>query len=225
MDDVSQFLQGLKALELPIEESLRDKLIRYAGLIREWNQRVNLVSRQDENRILSRHVLDSLCLLQAIEFKSGECILDLGSGAGFPGIPVALARPDLTMLLLESKRKKVIFLQKAVAELSLLHCKAILGRVEDLSNTLPRVDMIVSRAVAELAVLIDWSRPLFLKHPGRLITIKGPEIEDEIRQMKEKGRHPEIETLVVRPLYLAGSGKDHRESRVIEIQFKAQDIN
>jgi 16S rRNA (guanine527-N7)-methyltransferase len=219
MDDLSQFRQGMKALSLQIDERMQEKLIQHADLIREWNRRVNLISRQDEDRILSHHVLDSLYLLQAAEIATGACVLDLGSGAGFPGIPMTLVRPDLTMLLVESKRKKVLFLQKAIAMLSLLRCKAILGRIEALSTTVPKVDIVVSRAVADLSTLIDWSRPLFQRHPGRLVTIKGPESEEEILRMKETGRYPEITTLKVRPLYPDGSEKRNRDSRVMEIQL------
>ncbi|MEO0082465.1 MAG: 16S rRNA (guanine(527)-N(7))-methyltransferase RsmG [candidate division WOR-3 bacterium] len=103
-------------------------LERYAGLLRGWNRRINLISRRDSDRILSYHVLDSLAVSSAISI--GSSVADIGSGAGLPGIPLAIARPDLKILLVESSHKKCLFLNTAVCDLGLDNAWVIEGRVE-----------------------------------------------------------------------------------------------
>lgn len=219
MDDLSRFRQEVAACGLSLSDDAIARFIRYADLIREWNRRINLISRQDEDRILSRHVFDSLCLLMAAPIPSGERVLDLGSGAGFPGIPMALVRPDLQMILVESKRKKVLFLQKALSELSLENCTVILGRIEERDITQP-VEVVVSRAVADLATLIEWTQPLFSSRYGRLLALKGREAEEEIRHIVDEGNYPLNASHRVMPLYPEAFGKTRGNSVVIEIRFR-----
>jgi 16S rRNA (guanine527-N7)-methyltransferase len=223
MDDFSRFRQEIKACGLSIPEDTLTRFIRYADLIRDWNRRMNLVSRQDVDRILSRHVFDSLCLLSTVSIPSRDRVLDLGSGAGFPGIPMALVRPDLHIILVESKRKKVLFLQKALSELSLSNTTVILGRIEEIVATLPTVDVVVSRAVADLATLIGWICPLFSSGRGRLLAIKGPEAEEEICRMMDEGKFSAVESHQITPIYPAAFGKIHGNSVVVEIRFRKTD--
>jgi 16S rRNA (guanine527-N7)-methyltransferase len=218
MDDLSRFRQEMKECGLSLSDDALARFIRYADLIRAWNRRINLISRMDEDRILSRHVFDSLCLLSAAPIPSGDRVLDLGSGAGFPGIPVALVRPDLQMVLVESKRKKVLFLQKAVSELFLANCTVILGRIEE-TDIAPPVDVVVSRAVADLATLIGWVRPLFRSGRGRLLAIKGPEADKETLHILENS-NIRVDSHAVTPLCPQSAGKTSRESVVVEIQFQ-----
>jgi len=223
MDDRQTFRDALKYCAFPVDEEAVTRCFRYADLIRDWNTRINLVSRCDAPRILSRHVFDSLCLVFAVRIEGGRRVLDLGSGAGFPGIPMALVREDLNLLLVESKRKKAFFLRKAVDELSLVNSAVCGERIETLAGSPPAVDLVVSRAVADLTTLIRWAQPLFQGRPGRLLAVKGPEAEEEIVRVRTSC--PGVASHSVTPLYPRVYGEVRRDSRVIDIRFRSIDQN
>lgn len=119
-------------------------MVRYLELIREASKKMNLVSSKDLELLVERHLFDSLNALVAVEIGPNSNCADLGSGAGFPGIPVAIARPDITIDLVESRRLKSLFLTKTINELKLENCKIIHGRWEEQSA---RYDYIFARAV------------------------------------------------------------------------------
>jgi len=145
-----------------------------------WNQRVNLISRKDEDQIVSRHFLESIGFLKACDFPSQARVLDLGSGAGFPGIPMALIRPDLSMILVESTKKKAEFLRHIVKKLDLNNIQVINKRMENMANEIHPVDAIVARSVASLSKLFKWSHTCLKSSQGRLVTIKGEQYQKEL---------------------------------------------
>lgn len=154
MTDLSRaaLKQACEALGLAPAGAQLTLLGRYAGLVRDWNQQVNLVSRRDADRILAYHVLDSLAASSLI--PPDARVADVGSGAGLPGIPLAICREDVTMLLVESIAKKARFLETAVTELGLPNVKVHHARAESLEPLGCRV--VLSRLTGELATCLGW---------------------------------------------------------------------
>jgi len=154
---------------------------KYVELIEAWNQRTRLVSHNDESRIVSRHITDSLgfCRPEIIPYTG--TILDLGSGAGFPGIVIKLMAPHLRVYLVESRRMKALFLDEVIEQLEWSGIEVLCRRVETLrsGDEVPPLDRIVARCVAPLPQLWSWSRPL-LKKGGLLAAQKGGNISREL---------------------------------------------
>ena len=165
---------------ISVSQEIVEKFSEYWSLLIAWNQRVNLISRRDERRIVTRHFLESLGLINVVEFPPGARVMDLGSGAGFPGIPMKLVRPDLKFVLVESRRKKVFFLNKVIEKLNLEGIEIVEGRVEEEGRQIVPVDFIVSRSVADLITLIKWSRNCLNPRGGSLIVIKGAGVGKEL---------------------------------------------
>jgi 16S rRNA (guanine527-N7)-methyltransferase len=168
-----------------------EKLGAYAVMLTEWNAKVNLISRKDEENILSKHILHSLVLVMP-KFSSltvGAKVFDLGTGGGLPGIPMKIARPDLEITLCDSITKKVTAASDMIARLELKNMHAIVGRAEDIakSSGMSRsFDAIVSRAVAPLDELAVWSKGL-AKTGATLYALKGGDLTEEIARTKKLG--------------------------------------
>jgi len=155
----------------------------YIRLLLEWNQRINLISPNDEDRIAERHILESLAVLSVWPFPENASVLDLGSGGGFPGIPLKITRPDLAMTLLESRQKKTLFLNAVVRELQLENCRVVNARAEELTKTSDeKFSIVIARAVADLKTLWKWSKPM-LDDNGVLLAMKGGELNDELQAL------------------------------------------
>jgi 16S rRNA (guanine527-N7)-methyltransferase len=185
---------------LEISDSQLDLLERYAGLLREWNQRMNLISRKDEENLWQSHLLHSVSLLLRTNIAEKARVLDLGTGGGLPGIPLKIIRPDLRITLLDSTKKKIDAVSAMVETLQLSEVAAVWGRAEDV-GLMPayasHYDLLVARAVASLGDLIKWGKP-FLRAPlaGRqLITLKGGDLMKEILHARRVAGVSSIETL------------------------------
>jgi 16S rRNA (guanine527-N7)-methyltransferase len=155
----------------------------YLGLLRSWNRRVNLISRKDIDFLWEHHVLPSVIVLSLIEFSKSAMLLDIGSGGGMPAIPIKILRPDLDFLLVESIRKKALFLKLVISELSMQGISVIISRIEQLNSIIDyqkKFDLTTARAVAPIPQLFQWGIP-FLKERGKHILWKGskdiPELE------------------------------------------------
>lgn len=173
------------------------KLEQYADLLLFWNKRVNLISRSDESKIVERHIAESLSVLKIFQFPSKSHILDLGTGGGFPGVPLAILRPDTEMDLLDSKRFKILFLQEVIERLELKNCRTIQERIENLSSLSAwscTYDYVVTRAVSKLSQLYKWAYPL-LKKNGTLIAWKGGNLDDEIDEFRSKNSGIKLEII------------------------------
>jgi 16S rRNA (guanine527-N7)-methyltransferase len=167
----------LQTHQLTLTDAQTESLWRYAELLVEWNQKINLISRKDEEAVLSKHVLHSLAIGLFHTFKKGERVLDLGSGGGLPGMPLAIAFPDAYFLLIDSIGKKVAACQDMAVKLGLKNVLAQKSRSEDLKNV--EFDVVVSRQVAPMLDLVKWSQNLLTKN-GKLICLKGGDLEEEI---------------------------------------------
>jgi 16S rRNA (guanine527-N7)-methyltransferase len=190
---------------LTLSDSQLVLLTRFVDGLLEWNSKINLISRRDQENIWFSHVLHSLTPLVYVEFSGGLRVLDLGTGGGFPGIPLAIARPDFELVLLDSTRKKTLAVQDLVRRLGLTGISVWTGRAEQVHRNQPAAgtfDLVVARAVASLRDLVRWSRP-FLRpsqttsleitggnrvkfiSPG-LIALKGGDLEKEIAETRIK---------------------------------------
>jgi len=159
-----------------------------------WNQKINLISRHDENCMVTRHFVESLGFLDIVDFHHQAKVVDLGSGAGFPGIPIAIVRPDLDIILVESKTKKAGFLDYISSELQLNNIQVIGKRMESVCDRIEPVDIIVCRSVASLSKLYKWSYPCLKKSQSKLITIKGEQYKKELNiLLKQKKSDIKIE--------------------------------
>lgn len=162
---------------------------KYHDFLSDWNKKINLISRKEEN-ILERHFLDSILFLP--EFKSLETynlkpttILDIGSGGGFPAIPLAIMKPEWTFTLCESIKKKSTFLTHLIEKLNISnHVTVINNRVESLHSTNQKYNFITARAVTKLDELVKYSLPL-LKKEGYLLAYKAKDIDDELKNIEE----------------------------------------
>lgn len=159
----------------------------YRAEILRWNSKANLVSKKDESRIIERHFLESALLSVFEEFQNRKLILDLGSGAGFPGVPLKIVCPNLKMTVLDSKRWKCLFLKSLLQKLDLEGVQVLCMRAEAAGQNETyrhKFDIIVSRAVTELSELYKLAEPLLL-HTGLLVAMKGSSAEIEIEKMKK----------------------------------------
>jgi len=163
-----QLSEGIQDLNLSPPNNTLERLVDYLALLNKWNQVYNLTAIKDPTAMLTRHILDSLSIAN---YLSGATFIDVGSGAGLPGIPLALCFPEKQFVLLDSNNKKTRFLIQAVAELSISNASVIHSRVESLQNTAD-FDCILTRAFAPLGVMIALTQHLC--HPGgRILAMCG----------------------------------------------------
>ncbi|NDP48080.1 MAG: 16S rRNA (guanine(527)-N(7))-methyltransferase RsmG [Sulfuriferula multivorans] len=183
-----QLAAGIAALGLALPEGAEAKLLAYLALLDKWNRVYNLTAVRDVERMVSHHVLDSLA---AVPFFQGGCadttrVLDVGSGGGLPGIPLAIARPELQVTLIDSIAKKTAFLLQAKAELGLPNVQVITGRVEDFQPESP-FDVITSRAFSDLKEFVTLTRHL-LAPSGHWLAMKGLMPHEEIVSLPDWAR-------------------------------------
>jgi 16S rRNA (guanine527-N7)-methyltransferase len=156
-------------------QSQYDSLVRYVQLLRDWNQRINLVSRRDTGRILSYHVIDSLAVQRLL--PQGARVCDIGSGAGLPGIPLAIVRPDLQMLLVEASQKRGSFLRTAVAEPGIAQAEVLNQRAESLPPL--ECDVVLSRLSGPLRDAVRYAVP-HRKPTGTIVLYKTRDCTTEL---------------------------------------------
>lgn len=190
---------GAGNIGIGLSDEQSAKFAMYTELLLEWNEKFNLTSITDPAEIEIKHYLDSLTCLKAAKFPKGARIADVGTGAGFPGVPIAIARPDLTVVLIEATAKKLTFLEEVKNWLDLPNIELVNARVED-AGRLPEhrehYDIVVARAVADMRILAEYCLPL-LKIGGKLVAQKGPDVEAEVDAARPGignlgGAHPEI---------------------------------
>jgi len=174
----AQLAAGIAALGLTLPEGAETKLLDYLSLLDKWNRVYNLTAVRDTERMVSHHLLDSLA---AVPFFQGKAVLDVGSGGGLPGIPLAIARPELQVTLIDSIAKKTAFLLQAKAELGLVNLQVVTGRVEEFRPE-TGFDVVTSRAFSDLKEFVTLTRHL-LKPGGRWLAMKGLYPNEEIAQL------------------------------------------
>jgi len=178
MSTADQLKRGLIALGLALDRDTQQRLLDYIGLIEKWNRVYNLTAIREPEKMVSHHLLDSLAVAPHLHAKS---LLDVGSGAGLPGIPLALASPDTRVTLLDSNHKKTAFLNQAVMELKLKNVRVCAERVESW-QTQDRFDVIISRAFSDMSEFVRVTRHL-LAPGGMFAAMKGMHPYEEIDKL------------------------------------------
>jgi len=184
--------KGAAELGLALGRDGRNKLLQYLALLEKWNQVYNLTAIRGGEKMVSAHLLDCLAV---IPYMTGTRVLDAGSGAGFPGIPVAVARPDIQVALLDSNHKKAAFLRQAVAELQLKNATVVCERAESWRPA-AKFDCIISRAFAEIAEFIALTMHL-LAPGGVLAAMKGVYPFEEIERLPPDFRLRQVHAFAV----------------------------
>lgn len=193
MTHTAELTHGLAELKLDLTQEQIARLESYLALLAKWNQTYNLTAVREEERMVSYHLLDSLTLVP--QLNGGTRLLDVGSGGGMPGIPAAIARPDLQVVLLDSNHKKTTFLRQAVIELKLDNVEVVTNRVEAYQPD-QKFDRITSRAFAELAEFVKLTRHL-LAPGGQYVAMKGVYPYEEIALLPEGFAVAEVLPLTV----------------------------
>lgn len=179
------FIKYLNEKEIVLNDEQINKFEQFKDLLIEWNEKINLTTITDENEILIKHFIDSLIPLKYIENEAK--VLDMGTGAGFPGIPIKIVKPDINITLVDAVNKKITYLNDVKENLKLKNIELIHSRAEALARDKKyreSFDIIISRALANMSTLSEYLIP-FLRVGGRAIYIKGPNIEQELEESKK----------------------------------------
>ena len=192
-----ELVDGLRSLGLSLSSAACAKLDAYVALLAKWNRTYNLTAIREPARMVTHHLLDALAVLPHLPQREFLRVLDVGAGAGVPGIPLGIARPHWSIVLVDSNQKKVAFLTQAAIELALPNVRAIATRIEDLSDE-PSFDVVIARAFADLRTFAQLSAR-HLSPSGRLYAMKGALPEEEISALPLS-----IEVVTAPGLYVPG---------------------
>ncbi len=167
-----------------LTETQLEQFSKLQGLYEDWNLKINVVSRKDIDELYLRHVLHSLGIAKVISFKPGSKVLDVGTGGGFPGIPLAILFPETQFHLVDSIGKKIKVVNEVVEGLGLLNVKTTNGRVEEVRDT---YDFIVSRAVAQMETFVGWTKGKISKKQNHdlkngILYLKGGDLTEELEK-------------------------------------------
>jgi 16S rRNA (guanine(527)-N(7))-methyltransferase RsmG len=225
---------------LTLTETQLGQLEEYAARLIEWNKKINLISRRDEENFWTKHILHCLSMMFKVEIADGAKVLDLGTGGGLPGVVLKIARPDLVFTLLDSTQKKIKVVASLIDSLGLFGIDAVWGRAEDLGKQPKhggRYDLVVARSVAPLKDLAAWSFP-FLRQDAlvrdlktndpavstrkridgpALVAFKGGELSEEINQLRS---HRNMGQISIIELTLKGSAQlGDTDKKLIVVEF------
>src|SRR6056297_1547848 len=186
MDKIDYFENLLKKIDINYNEETIRSFKKYKDLIIEWNKKINITSIDSEEEIYLKHFIDSVIIKKYVIIKKGAKTIDIGTGGGFPGIPLKLLDYNMEITLLDSLNKRIKFLDEVIRELNLNDIECIHGRAEEIGqdeNYREKYDYGFSRAVASLNVLLEYSLP-FIKKNGLFIAFKASNFKDEIQESK-----------------------------------------
>ena len=205
-DFTTELRAAAEAASLSLSEEQILKFTRYDALLIDWNERMNLTAITEPRDVAVKHMVDSLTAYDAALFSGAPTVIDVGTGAGFPGIPLKIFDPSIRLTLMDSLAKRLAFLEAVVEDLGLTGVTCVPARAEDAAREQQhreRYDIAVSRAVARLPVLLEYTLP-FVKKGGHLIALKGRTAEEEATDAKRalKLLGGRLET--IRPVTLPG---------------------
>ncbi len=193
----------IKSIIEDISEEQLAKLLSLPEIYGKWNEKLNLVSRKDMENLMERHILHSVAMAKIIRFSEGTRIMDVGTGGGFPGIPLAIIFPECQFLLIDSIGKKITAVKDIAEQLELSNVKALTIRAEDVNQ---KFHFIVSRAVTTLPNFITWVKGKILPEqfnslPNGILYLKGGDISSEIKDLKSKVTEFPLSAFIDLPFY------------------------
>lgn len=180
-----------------------DQLMQYAQLIVEWNAKINLISRKDEDHVITNHILHALSIYKVIQFAPGTKVLDVGTGGGFPGIPLAIANPESEFLLVDAIGKKIHAVTDMAERLGLTNVKAEQQRAEKVPG---KFDFVTARAVTQTPKFVTWVR-MKVSHFSKntlqngLLLLKGGDLTDELRGVNYDIKTYQLSDIYAEPFY------------------------
>lgn len=179
--------QGIEDLGLKCTDKTIDKFSKYREILVEWNQKMNLTGIEDEKEVYIKHFLDSLAAVKKGYIKDGMSIIDVGTGAGFPGLPLKICLENSKVTLLDSLNKRINFLSEVCSNINIDDIELIHGRAEDFGkdeNYREQYDIATARAVAGLPILMEFCVP-FIKVGGYFVCLKGPNADTELEESRK----------------------------------------
>ncbi len=187
MSNMDILVRGISELQMDIDSDKLEKFKTYKSLLKEWNEKINITAIKDDEEIDIKHFLDSLTVFKTGKITEGKRIIDIGTGGGFPGVPIKIIEDSVEVVLLDSLNKRLKFLDEVIKELGLQDIRTMHERAEDLGNKneyREKFDIAVSRAVASLNILAEYCLP-FVKPNGYFIAMKGSDSNEEIRDAEK----------------------------------------
>lgn len=182
MDLRNLLLNGAREYGFDLNEEQVDSFIKYKDMLKEWNEKINLTAITDDSEIITKHFIDSISIIKSGVIKDNMSLIDVGTGAGFPGIPLKIIMPSLKVVLLDALNKRVNFLNSVINEIGLKDISVVHGRAEDFAknkNYREKFDIATARAVANMMVLSEYCIP-FVKIGGYFVAMKGPAANEEV---------------------------------------------
>lgn len=204
--DGSRLQQGLAALDIAVTPQQEERLMICLRELLRWNKKVNLTSITDEDEAVEKHIIDSLTLLPHLGENSS--LLDIGSGGGFPCLPLKIMRPDLEVVSVDAVQKKILFQRHVARLLNLETFTAVHGRIESLSEAeyfRREFSIVTSRALSDIETFLRWAKP-FASPECRFVAMKGRDGEQELEKSRDAMETEEIELLKIVRIHLPFSG-------------------